>query len=534
MADWFAATGRSLKAGFRQTGLTWFAVTALFCAALLLRLPGYNGRPLWIDELWRANLILNPAFWHNYFFSHSVESAITSLGYACIIKVLALFQVSPDILRLSSLIPGVLAVMVAFLITRKAGGSVAVALAASIVFALNSNFINYSKEMKPYMFEVLVHMTALYAWLAVLQTQRPTMRTWLMYGLVLLLAVLSTVTAVFLLPASGLTLFIRFWADADKEVRNRNLVICIAIFAAIGLVVVSLYYFIWRYGADGGMLSIWAAGFFHSGTYVRFVFSALLEMWREAFDTVVGVPREAELALALAVATLLWGFVSRKALEPPTLYVLFSYSVLVITACLVNFANIWPLGASRVNLFLYAYLAIFLFLLAARLPFSDLAARLGLVGACFVLLWHAHSPASRAASRTYYHNVVDLLRKWGAPVERSDLVIEDFSVGGSIGNAILADCPSQKTVVVADSAMSSAVNYYTKYDTVHQQGAALLKGSCVRYQTYTTPLRQADMDLVLSKLLPGVSHAWFIYSHREKDEVDFFYVLWGVMVASRL
>lgn len=245
MADWFAATTGSLKAGFRQISLAWLAVAALFCAALLLRLPGYIGRPLWIDELWRAVLILNPAFWHDYFFSPTVESAITSFGYAFFVKLLGAFRVSPDILRLSSLIPGVLAVLAAFFLTRKAGGGVALALAAGLTFALNSNFINYSREMKPYMFEVFVHMAALYAWLSMLQVPRPTIRTWLLYFLVLLFAIFSTTTAVFLLPASGFTLFLRFLTDGlDKDARNKNLAICTALFATIGLAVVGLYYFV--------------------------------------------------------------------------------------------------------------------------------------------------------------------------------------------------------------------------------------------------------------------------------------------------
>jgi len=510
MADWFAATKGSLKEGFRQSGLTWLVVAALFCAALLLRLPGYSGRPLWIDELWRAVLILDPGFWREYFFSPTVESAITSFGYAFFVKLLGAFRVSPDILRLSSLIPGVLAVLAAFFLTRRAGGGVALALAAGLVFALNSNFINYSREMKPYMFEVLVHMAALYALLAVLQAPRPTIRTWLLYFLVLLFAIFSTATAVFLLPASGLTLFLRFLTGGlDKDARNKNLVICIVLFAAIGLAVVALYYFVWRYGADGSMLSIWAAGFSQSGGYLRFFTTALMQMWRASFDT-PGMPMEADLALAFLVAVLISLVASRRALKAPVLYLLLFYLALAVTVCLVNLAKIWPLGAARVNLFLYAYLIMFLFLLGARLPFSDVAARVCLLAVGLVLLWHVHS----SASQVYFRRVAEVLRKSGAPIERSDLVIEDFSTGGAVGRAILADCSRQKTLVIADSSMSTAVAYYTKYDAAHRQGAALLIGPCVRYARYTEAyLQPAETKAALSKILPGASHAWFIHSH---------------------
>lgn len=516
MADWFAATSGSLRTRFRQSGAAWLAVAALFCVALLFRLPNYGGRPLWIDELWRAVLVLDPAFWHDYFFSPTVETAITSLGYAFLVKSLGLFHVSPEILRLSSLIPGVLAVLVAFFLTRKAGGGVALALLAGLSFAANSYFISYSKEMKPYMFEVLVHMASLYAWLSVLQTPRPTTRTWLLYFLVLLFAVFSTTTAVFLLPASGLALFMRFLTgDTDRDARNRNLAICTALFATIGLVVGALYHFVWRHGADSSMLSIWANGFPQPGGYVRFLSSALMEMWRACWPS-VGVPKEAELALALLVAMLTWALVTRRALKMPMLYLLLFYLVLAVTVCLVNFAKIWPLGALRVNLFLYAYLIMFLFLVAARQPFSEAGARLCLLGVCLFLLWHMHSPLSRA----YYGKVATTLRDLGAPVERTDLVIEDFSMGGSVGRAILADCAKEKTLVIADASMSTAVSYYTKYDVAHRRGAALLGSPCVRYETYTDAyLQPSETDAALSKILPGVSHAWFIHSHLDDRDV---------------
>jgi hypothetical protein len=517
MANLFAAAAGSLNALFRGARPTTLAAVMLSCVALLVRLPGYGGRPLWIDELWRAVLILDPAFWHKYFFSPSVESAITSLGYAFFVKALGSFQISPDILRLSSMIPGVLTPLMAFFLTRRAGGGVALALLAGFAFALNGNFISYSREMKPYMFEVFVHMGALYAWFTVLQMAQPTTRTWLLYFLVLLLAVFSTTTVIFLLPGSGLTLFLRFLtASADREARARSLAACTALFATIGLVVGGLYYFVWRHGADSSMLSIWADGFSPSGGYVRFLASALAQMWQAAFDTVVGAPLEVDLALALLATTLVWAFVNWRALETRVLYLVLFYLVLAITVCLVNVAKIWPLGASRVNLFLYAYLIMFPVLVAARQPFSNPLAFLYLLGTCLALLWHAHSPVSRA----YYRDVGRFLYDSGAPVERSDRVIEDFSSSGSVGRSIVADCSRQKTLILADGYMSTAVSYYTKYDATHRRGAALIDSSCVKYVTYTEAyLHPAETKAALSKILPKISHAWFIYSHLGNDDL---------------
>lgn len=519
MIAWLAETAGSLKAGFRRTGRgqIWLAIVVLFCTALFFRLPGYHaGQPLWLDELWRAVLILDPAYWHDYFFVHSVGVAITSLGYALLVKSLALFGISPDILRLSSLIPGVLSVLMAFFITRKAGGDVALALLAGLIFALNSYFIGYSNEMKPYAFEVLLHLAGLYAWLSLLLTPQPTVRTWLCYFLVLLVIVLSTTTAVFQLSAAGLTLFVRFLVGRREEGGRKNLAFCIAVFAAIGVVVAALYFIAWRHGSTGDMLSIWADGFSRSGNYPRFLRSALMQMWGAGFDTVYALRMQVKLALVLLAAILAWVVVSRRAFEMPTAYILLFYATLIAVACLLNVVKLWPLGALRVNLFLFGYFIMFPFLLAAQLPFSAAAARLCLLGGLLLVLWHMRSPVSRAHDR----NVAATLRTLGAPVERSDLVIEDFSANGPIGRAILADCPKQKTLVIADNNMAAAVSYFTEYDAAHRQGAALLKGSCVKYGRYTEAYMQpAETDLTLSKLLRGTSHAWFIHSHLGESEI---------------
>lgn len=263
------------------------------------------------------------------------------------------------------------------------------------------------------------------------------------------------------------------------------------------------------------MLSIWAAGFYSSGSYLNHFTVALMQMWRAAFD-IAGMPMEADFALALLAALLISIVVSRRTLKAPVLYLLLFYLALAVTVCLVNAAKIWPLGASRVNLFIYAYLIMFLFLLGAQLPFSEVAARVCLLAICMVLLWHMHSSASRG----YFRRVAEVLRMSGAPIERSDLVIEDFSAGGAVGRAILADCSRQKTLVVADSSMSTAVSYYTKYDAAHRDGAALLRSPCVRYTTYTEAyLYPGATKRALSNILPGVSHAWFIHSHLGEGEL---------------
>ncbi len=241
--------------------------------ALLVRLPGFDGRALFIDELWRALMILSPQFLHNYV-APSVESAITSPIYAVMVKSAAAVTISPDSLRMPSLLCGLLACPLAYALTRKAGGGILLSLLAGLFFALNGNFITYSNQMKPYIFEVCIHLVCVYAWLATISAPRPGARDWAFCFLALTLAVFSTPTSVFLLPAFGLSLFVQFLAAGDRK----NLGVCILGFAGLGVVVLALYVFSWRYGANGDMLAQWAAGFQAPGqSYPAFLGS---HFWR--------------------------------------------------------------------------------------------------------------------------------------------------------------------------------------------------------------------------------------------------------------
>ncbi len=193
-------------------GLSLFASLALLCVALLIRLPAHDGRPMWADELWRALLILDPHYLHNYFWGNRAEIAITSPLYILFVKAVSAFYVSTDTLRLSSFLPGVLAPVLAFVVIRMAGGSAALSFTGGLCFALNQIFASYSNELKPYMFEVFVHLACLYVWLAVLVSPRPGRRLWLLCFLTLTLAVLSAANIIFILPAFGCPCSSGFWS----------------------------------------------------------------------------------------------------------------------------------------------------------------------------------------------------------------------------------------------------------------------------------------------------------------------------------
>src|SRR4051812_31028043 len=99
------------------------AVIALLSLAVLVRLPAFDDRSFWADELWRVLLVLDPHYLRTYLSAQSTEPAITSPLYAFFMKATSALYVSANTLRLSSFLPGVLAPVLAFAAIRKAGGN---------------------------------------------------------------------------------------------------------------------------------------------------------------------------------------------------------------------------------------------------------------------------------------------------------------------------------------------------------------------------------------------------------------------------
>ena len=494
-----------------ETRKTWFALAALLTVSLLLRISSSLQYPLWNDELWRATLILDPGFWHGYFVSPSVETAITAPLYALLVKLAGWIQVSPPILRLTSLVPSVLCVPLAFLLIRRAGGSAALAALAGLFFAINPEFVNSAKEMKPYSLEVLVHMACLYAWLAVAMARPPTVRNWTIFFAVLVLAVFSTPTAIFILPAAGMSLFVRFAGEKSLG----DIKICVVGFAVLGIIVLGLYVLEWRYGASDGMLVFWADGFFQPGqNYLHFLSSQYYGMWRLAFHTPVAVPYQALLALIVLAAVLAWMTASGWR-RPEREVALFSL-LLAGTLYAMNAMRLWPLGPGRENLFFLAHIILLFFLLLARFPVWRPLASLAWLCAILALLWPLRHPDGRAQ----YREAIAQLVSNGVPLENSDRVIEDFSTDGSVGKTIAAQCSGRKTLLLLDGFMTAASRYYIQFDAAHRRGAALLTRPCVQLVSYHEAyLEPREAETVLAQSLGDAPDAWFLYTHLGANEV---------------
>ena len=118
---------------------------------------------LWFDEAWRivrlleADSVLVQAF--------SPPNHIDPPVFNLLIYLLAQVHNSELVLRLASIVPGVLAILAAWLVGRQLFASRWTALLAAFLVAFSPWATIFSKELKPYSLVLLLHLSVLYGFL---------------------------------------------------------------------------------------------------------------------------------------------------------------------------------------------------------------------------------------------------------------------------------------------------------------------------------------------------------------------------------
>ena len=250
--------------------------------SFLSKIAGYDNRMLWHDELWRINLILSDDLITKYLNTPDIYSSTTAPLYIVFIKIISFFNLSPSFLRASSLIPGILSPALAYLIIKKVSQNSLLALACAFFFLVNFNFIHYSKEMKPYAFEIFMHLLCLYAWINIIFTNITVKKIYLL-GFAMFLLILSGANCVFVFPAICIS-------SIYYVIKKNTLLIypLLITFLVILLTCIAMYYFNWQFGRSKSLHDFWDAGFYDSNKdfYPNFIVSRFTEMWNASFITI--------------------------------------------------------------------------------------------------------------------------------------------------------------------------------------------------------------------------------------------------------
>jgi hypothetical protein len=476
----------------------------LLGVAIWPRVLGYDSVPLWLDEAWRANLILGDG-WFTRLFDGSTSSSVTSIAYAVLTHGLGALHDAEWMLRLSSLLPGVLAVLLFVPVVALATGSATLGYLAALVAASQPTFVAYSKELKPYSFELCVHLLLILLALTYIGRLSRGDRISAHWTTAVVLAgpvaAVSAPNLVFLLPGWYLSILY----SSYRSLQRMHWPLILSAVAAAALLWLQ-YKYAWSHAAkDAALIEFWKGGFFEGGSRVQWLLSRLGNTLRAALESSRGMPLGINGALGALAAAAIIGSLS---LQRPEIFLLVASPIFAVIAA--SSVHLWPLGPFRINVFLYGYFILLVF-----------------IGCGFVLRLADARVSRNAANLCYAGIAVLFLSYWIAGFPKlirnsatlhpanQDVPSALMQLAQELGPAC-----DRRSLVLVNAAGSHAVAYYT---THNDKFSKLLSGQlnkCAELmpvvEAYLAPQRYEEL---LRSQFSQRDSAWFLYSHLSDADV---------------
>jgi hypothetical protein len=478
------------------------ALSVTLVVALWPRLLGYSSLPLWLDEAWRANLMLDDK-WFARLLEGSTFGGITSFAYATIVHGLHAIHGTEDAIRLSSLVPGVVAALIICAIVVLATRSVAIGLIAGIATSLSPWLISYAKELKPYSFELFIHLLLLLVALSYVDRIRAGRQSRLDAVAIFAVAQIAAVSAAnIVLTLPGFYAATALW---QYRIERRLSWWLIGSAACTAALILAQYVFIWRtVTADAGLMQFWSDSFYKpDGPRVVWVLGKLHEMLTTALTPMIHqtpawvVDAHFKAIVAGAVVGLVGSFSIRN---PERLFLFVSP---ILLAVVLNAAGMWPLGPVRVNMFLFGFLIVITFV------------GYGLACNWIRPLRHVLIPALLVWYGVYaFPSQTQAFRLMG-PVHQ-----DVPSVLRALADDVGPGC-SAKQLVIGNNSIAHAVGYYRDHHAVLSRLFADRLESCIEiaYAGEISP----DPATVEKTIVEGLQRnpvVRLIYSHLNEKEIS--------------
>ncbi len=477
-----------------------------------LRLPGADGRPFWIDELWRIDLILNPDVYRIYKDNPNVHTALTSPAYLLILKIFSLFDSSTLFLRGTSFIASVICIYLAYRVASVSGAGYVLRHSAAILQATNLHFIEYSNHLKPYMIESMVHLICILYWLKLIYVKNIRSKQILMLVAILIGSVFSAANIVFILPAIAISLI-----DKVGYRNRRQLGLLIVGFITVGLSILTMYILVWSKGSsDGDLIGYWSQGFYVRSDegYGAYVLRKLLELLSGAFaisGASLQVLRIGQLTIILSIIYFL--VITKTAPNSMVRGLMIFGVILVITAFAINLLGMWPLGELRPNLFMFSIIgALWVVYVSLLLP-----KWIGNSSALLVIIFSIYGVSQVNA---------DYLRRLAPPLEENERVWGAFERTGEVGEIVELRCKVEPVVIFVEPGMRLALRYKYLASKDLQIDNLLIKGCAKIIDVPAIKLNCKDSEcnneLIngLISLRGHIRYYWYVYSNYSVDEVS--------------
>lgn len=444
----------TLRSGTFPERASTLATLAIVGLGVWLRCRSVTTAPLWLDEAYWANLLLEQPL---------KEHLIRPIGFMAIERALVgIFSPSEAVLRFLPWLGGMIVTFISVPLARRLFRSEASRLLFVSMIAMDPAAIDLAKEFKPYAVCLTVHATLV---LLVLRYSDSGKGRDLFWVLTLsFLAVLFAQDAIFAYPA----VFLLIAVDALRARRRRHLVATVIVGALTVAVIGALYVFIWSKMEKTTEESYWGKKYnvfyVSGGTKTDWVVRRYADMVetpalrRELWDTHHFSQRTVEelgalygelflFLHAVGIVVVLRGKRWREG-------VLFVLPLAVMLT--FNLLGFWPLGPFRSNLFTLVHIAALAgFAIdreAKKARFGDLApAALAIFLPLFVFErgWHRTKETLSVTTPSLFPDALRELIRLQGPRD-----------------------PGQKESLVTDAWSCPMYRYYTKYHPVYSKTLA--------------------------------------------------------------
>jgi hypothetical protein len=232
------------------------AFTLIGIIGSFLRLYFYFvNRSLWLDEAWLSLNIVNRSFLG--LFNPLDYSQAAPIGFLLIQKtVVSFFGVWDYTLRLLPLLAGLASIPLMVSVSRKFGKGLAVFISLGL-FAISTQLIYYSSEVKQYSSDILIALVLLYLFPKCLEENKET-RALMMMGIAGVLAIWFSQPALFVFMSIFITLGLVFIIRKDSH----HFLWLIGIGGFWGISIMADYLISLRYlAANNILLQFWSGSF---------------------------------------------------------------------------------------------------------------------------------------------------------------------------------------------------------------------------------------------------------------------------------
>ena len=484
------------------------AVSTAILIGILYRFAPLSNQPLWVDELWRANHLLDPNLLSNYFYHPNTTTAITSPVYAIYCKIFAALYISPLSLRLSSMFAGIASIYLSFKIVQKSTKSIIWGALCATFFSLNVNFIEFSAQLKPYTFEILIQLILLFLWISILKIKSIAKKDVSIFFIAAAIALISSPNCIAVFPGMIIGLILKEYDECDSKLIKFTFLLCVL----LSIYSLACYQGIWSYGArDNGLINFWGDGFYSGSSligYIKFASYQLNLVVLQSFNFLGG--KYTNLATTILFLFTLVILITDALIRKNKLskYFLVFFVINLISILFLNALRLWPIGPFRTNLFIYCHILVITTysLSRVKIPIVNNALKIAIgIYLTYLVL------TTNWASAKYL----------SPPLEDTNYVFQDFAVNGDIGSKLLRNCVAGiKTNLIITSSMSHAMQYYRHYDSFSRNAYKAIPENCTNTsfppEAYSDP---TQFNQILKNQLKNNLETWVLISHFNENDL---------------